>query len=121
MAVTPTYPGVYIEELKSGVHPITGVATSITAFAGFAPKGPVDEPITVQSFTEYARIFGGLVANSTMSYAVQQFFQNGGQNALIVRCATKTGVGAATKASGAHRRPGAVARGRPARARGATT
>jgi uncharacterized protein len=105
VAVTPTYPGVYIEELKSGVHPITGVATSITAFAGFAPKGPVDEPITVQSFTEYARIFGGLVANSTMSYAVQQFFQNGGQNALIVRCATKTGGGAATKASGATAAP----------------
>jgi phage tail sheath protein FI len=105
VAVTPTYPGVYIEELKSGVHPIAGVATSITAFAGFAPKGPVDEPITVQSFTEYARIFGGLVANSTMSYAVQQFFQNGGQNALIVRCATKTGAGAAAKASGATAAP----------------
>jgi phage tail sheath protein FI len=102
VAVTPTYPGVYIEELKSGVHPITGVATSITAFAGFAPKGPVDEPITVQSFTEYARVFGGLVANSTMSYAVQQFFQNGGQNALIVRCATKAGAGAARKASATH-------------------
>ena len=51
MPVTPTYPGVYIEELASGVHPIAGVATSITAFAGFAPKGPVDSPITVQSFT----------------------------------------------------------------------
>jgi phage tail sheath protein FI len=102
VAVTPTYPGVYIEELKSGVHPITGVATSITAFAGFAPKGPVDTPTTVQSFTEYARLFGALAATSTMSYAVQQFFQNGGQNALIVRCATKTGAGAARKASGKH-------------------
>ncbi len=102
MAVTPTYPGVYIEELKSGVHPITGVATSITAFAGFAPKGPVDTPTTVQSLSEYARLFGGLDAASTMSYAVQQFFQNGGQNALIVRCATKTGAGRARKASATH-------------------
>jgi len=102
VAVTPTYPGVYIEELKSGVHPITGVATSITAFAGFAPKGPVDTPTTVQSFTEYARLFGGLAASSTMSYAVAQFFQNGGQTALIVRCATKAGAGAARRASGTH-------------------
>ncbi len=102
MPVTPTYPGVYIEELSSGVHPITGVATSITAFAGFAPMGPVDAPITVQSFTEYGRIFGGLAVDSTMSYAVQQFFQNGGQTAIIVRCATKTGAGAAARASGVH-------------------
>ncbi len=100
MPVTPTYPGVYVEELKSDAHPITGVATSITAFVGFAPKGPVDAPTTVQSFAEYGRVFGGLVASSTMSYAVQQFFQNGGQNAVIVRCATKAGAGAATKASG---------------------
>lgn len=102
MPVTPTYPGVYIEELRSPVHPITGVATSITAFIGFAPKGPVDVASTVQSFAEYGRVFGGLVASSTMSYAVQQFFQNGGQNALIVRCTTKTGAGAAAKASGKH-------------------
>ena len=107
MPVTPTYPGVYIEELKSGVHPITGVATSITAFVGFAPKGPVDEPITVQSFTEYARIFGGLAADSTMSYAVQQFFQNGGQNALDRRAARRRPAPApraARRASRARRR-----------------
>lgn len=92
MPVTPTYPGVYIEELESGVHPITGVATSITAFVGFAPRGPVDTPTQVQSFLEYARVFGGLDLASTMSYAVQQFFQNGGQNALVVRA---NGAGAA--------------------------
>jgi phage tail sheath protein FI len=83
--ITPTYPGVYVEELDSDVHPITGVATSITAFVGYAPRGPVDTPTTVQSFLEYARVFGGLWLRSTMSYAVQQFFQNGGANALIVR------------------------------------
>ena len=31
MPVAPTYPGVYIEEIPSGVHTITGVSTSITA------------------------------------------------------------------------------------------
>ena len=44
MPITPTYPGVYIEEVPSGVHTITGVATSITAFIGRAERGPVNEP-----------------------------------------------------------------------------
>ena len=93
MPVTPTYPGVYIEEVSSGVHPITGVATSITAFVGFAQRGPVNEPTMVQSFPEFIRVFGGLVEFSTMSYAVQQFFLNGGRDALIVRCARLSGGG----------------------------
>jgi uncharacterized protein len=85
MPVTPTYPGVYIEELSSGVRTITGVATSITAFIGRALKGPLSEPIRVQNFGEFQRQFGGLWRESTMSYAVQQYFLNGGQDALIVR------------------------------------
>ena len=43
MPTTPTYPGVYIEEIPSGVRTIMGVATSITAFIGRALRGPVDE------------------------------------------------------------------------------
>jgi phage tail sheath protein FI len=85
MPVTLSYPGVYIEELPSGVRTITGVATSITAFIGRALRGPTNDPVRVQSFAEYERNFGGLWRNSTMSYAVQQFFQNGGTDALIVR------------------------------------
>jgi phage tail sheath protein FI len=71
--------------LPSGVHTITGVATSITAFIGRAPQGPVDSPTTIHNFTDYVRLFGGLSAMSPMSYAVQQFFLNGGSAALIVR------------------------------------
>lgn len=85
MPVTLTYPGVYIEEVSSGVHTITGVATSITAFIGRARRGPVNDPVRVQSFAEFDRRFGGLWRDSTLSYAVQQFFQNGGTDALIVR------------------------------------
>lgn len=85
MPITPTYPGVYVEELPSGVRTITGVATSITAFIGFAPKGPTNEPTRIQNFGSYERIFGGLSRSSTMSYAVQQFFMNGGGDAIIVR------------------------------------
>jgi phage tail sheath protein FI len=80
-----TYPGVYIEEVPSGVRTITGVATSITAFIGRARRGPVNESVRVQSFAEFSRLFGGLWQPSTMSYAVSQFFRHGGADALIVR------------------------------------
>ena len=85
MPVQVSYPGVYIEELPSGVHPITGVATSITAFVGLANSGPVNTPTTVNNFGDYDRIFGGLWARSTMSFAVNDFFANGGAQAIIVR------------------------------------
>ena len=67
MPVTPTYPGVYIEEVPSGVRTITGVATSITAFIGRARRGPVNESKTINSYGDFERIFGGLWAKSTMS------------------------------------------------------
>jgi uncharacterized protein len=85
MSVTLTYPGVYIVEVPSGVRTITGVATSITAFIGRARRGPVDDPIRIQSPGDYNRVFGGLWRESTMSYAVQHYFLHGGQDAIIVR------------------------------------
>ncbi len=85
MPVLPTYPGVYIEELSSGVRTITGVATSVTAFIGRARKGPPDEPVEIFSFGDYERSFGGLWNSSPMSFAVRDFFLNGGGVAIIVR------------------------------------
>ena len=91
MPPTLTYPGVYIEELPSGVHTITGVATSIAAFAGWAPQGLVTEAVLVESWSDFARQFGGLSSGNYLGYAVNQFFGNGGQQAYIVRLvATKT-------------------------------
>jgi uncharacterized protein len=94
-----TYPGVYVEELPSAVRTITGVPTSITAFVGRAWKGPVDEPVKINSYADYGRQFGGLWRLSTMSYAVQQFFQNGGGQALIIRVATRAGGSSASAAT----------------------
>ena len=85
MPVSPTYPGVYIEELPSGVRTITGVATSVTAFAGRALRGPVDEPVTINSFADFERTFGGLWLQSTLGFAVRDFYLNGGSQAIIVR------------------------------------
>jgi uncharacterized protein len=87
MPVTLSYPGVYIEELPSGVRTITGVATSITAFIGSALKGPTNKPVRIQNFGDFERQFGGLWAKSPMSYAVQQYFLNGGSDAIIIRAA----------------------------------
>lgn len=87
MPTSPTYPGVYIEEVPSEVRTITGVATSITGFIGRARKGPLNDPVRVQSFAEFSRRFGGLERNSMLSYAVQHYFLNGGRDALIVRVA----------------------------------
>jgi phage tail sheath protein FI len=80
-----TYPGVYVEEVPSGVHTILGVATSITAFVGRADQGTVNEPKVVENFADYERKFGGLSKNSRTSYAVRDFFLNGGSLAVIVR------------------------------------
>ncbi|MBN3947591.1 MAG: phage tail sheath family protein [Nostoc sp. NMS7] len=85
MPTQPTYPGVYIEEIPSGVRTITGVSTSITAFIGRSLRGPVNEPITINSYGDFERIFGGLWLNSTLGYAVRDFYLNGGSQAIIVR------------------------------------
>lgn len=85
MPSTLTYPGVYIEEIPSGVRTITGVATSVTAFIGRARRGPVNEPVTINNFGDFERTFGGLWLKSTMSYTVRDFYLNGGGQAIIVR------------------------------------
>lgn len=85
MPVAPTYPGVYVEEIPSGVRTITGVATSITAFIGRALRGPVNKATTINNFGAFERIFGGLWVESTLGYAVRDFYLNGGSQAIIVR------------------------------------
>jgi phage tail sheath protein FI len=103
MPATLTYPGVYIQEQPSGVHPITGVATSIAAFIGWAAKGPTDEAAHIYSFDDYVRNFGPLDPRSYLGYAVSHFFLNGGSEAYVVRliadaAATKKPAKASAKA-----------------------
>jgi hypothetical protein len=92
--VTPTYPGVYIQELASPVHTIAGVATSITAFVGYTARGIDNRAELIFSFSDFERLFGGLASDSELSYAVQQFFANGGTQAYVVR-APRAGAGPA--------------------------
>jgi len=81
-----TYPGVYVQELPSPVHTITGVATSITAFVGYTPQGIDGQAQTIFSFGDFQRLYGGLATDSAVSYAVAQFYQNApGAQAYVVR------------------------------------
>ena len=73
MPAAISYPGVYIEEIPSGVRTITGVPTSITAFVGRALEEPTDEPVKVNSSADYERTFGGLWRDQHVSYAVRRF------------------------------------------------
>ncbi len=90
MPATLLQPGVYIEEIPSGVRAITGVATSIALFIGWAPRGPVDRARRVTSFADYERAYGGLDGRSLLGYSVRQFFDNGGSDAYIIRIAAQS-------------------------------
>src|SRR6476660_264903 len=82
-----SFPGVYIEEKSSGVRTITGVATSIGAFVDSFPRGLLNEAVQCLSFADFEKEFGGIHTTSAASYAVKQFFLNGGNEAYVVRVA----------------------------------
>jgi uncharacterized protein len=79
-------PGVYVEEISTGSKPIEGVSTSVAGFVGPTERGPEDIRY-VTSWLDYQRWYGGHLGPdfSFMSYAVQGFFDNGGQRCFIGR------------------------------------
>src|SRR5215212_431787 len=91
----PTYltPGVYVEEVPSASKPIEGVSTSIAAFVGLAPGGPVNTPMRVSNWTQFAKIFGDpnepdngpFMEDAYLAHSVYGFFQNGGSLCWVVR------------------------------------
>lgn len=85
MSTKMTDPGIHIDEISSGMQSITGVATSIAAFVGYTATGPVNKAIRISSFRDFEQEFGGLDRDSEISYAVQQFFLNGGRDAYVIR------------------------------------
>jgi phage tail sheath protein FI len=81
------HPGVYIEEVSSGVRPIEGVSTSTTAFLGKAEKGPHGSPLMVTSFTEFQATFGTFLEDSHLAFAALHYFNNGGRRLYVLRVA----------------------------------
>ena len=78
-------------ESPTSVPPITGVATSIALFVGWAPRGPTDQALRLASFSDYERAYGGLDPGSVLGYSVQHFFDNGGSEAYVLRLAGADG------------------------------
>ena len=77
-------PGIHIADL-SLIEPPIARAASVTAFMGRTLRGPVNRPIAIASFAQFQQVFGGLWQPSPLSYAVEQFFEQGGTNAVVVR------------------------------------
>ena len=87
MPVQVSFPGVYVQEIPSGVRTITGVSTSIALFVGMTKQGIQKTPSRVLSFSDFERGFGADTTISEMTDQVRQFFANGGQQAFITRIA----------------------------------
>lgn len=83
--MTPSNFGIQVEEERGPDQSITRLGTARTAFVGRTLRGPVNRPIFITSFTEFQQVFGGLWQPSPLGYAVEQFFDHGGREALIVR------------------------------------
>ncbi|WP_037910886.1 phage tail sheath family protein [Actinacidiphila yeochonensis] len=83
----PSYlsPGVYVEEVASGSRPIEGVGTSVAAFVGLAPSGPLNEPTLVTNWSQYVASFGEFTDGYYLAHSVYGFFNNGGSAAYVVR------------------------------------
>ena len=94
MTVSVSYPGVYIDEVPSGVRTIAGVSTSIGLIAGWSARGSITEAVRVTNFGEYEREFGAPDPRSELGYAVKHFFANGGSDTYVLRIADASAVAA---------------------------
>jgi hypothetical protein len=83
----PSYlsPGVYVEEVARGARPIEGVGTSVAAFIGLAPSGPLNEPTLVTNWSQYVASFGDFTEGYYLAHSVYGFFNNGGSTCYVVR------------------------------------
>jgi uncharacterized protein len=85
--VTPSKQALQVAEERGPDQSISRLATARTAFVGRTLRGPVNRPVFIKSFVEFQHVFGGLWQPSLLGYAIEQFFDNGGREALIVRVA----------------------------------
>ena len=89
MAVV-SYPGVYMEEVSSGVRPIEAAGTSTAAFFGVADRGTIGEVKKIFNFTEFQTHYGGFLNGYFLAHSVYQFFNNGGSQCYVGRVASGT-------------------------------
>ncbi|MGI9245184.1 MAG: hypothetical protein ACR2I8_00530 [Steroidobacteraceae bacterium] len=77
--------GITVTEAAASDQPIVRLPTAVTGFVGRTLRGPVNQPVRLRSFAEFHQVFGGLWQPSMLGYAVEQFFDNGGREAIVVR------------------------------------
>jgi phage tail sheath protein FI len=111
MPQTYLYPGLYVQEIPSGVHPITGVPTSNTAFVDFIARGPLNQAVELTSLADFERSFGGVDTRSEASYAILQYYLNGGSISWCVRVAASNATPASVDLPGENGGPGSGAPG----------
>lgn len=80
-----SYPGVYVQEVSSGVRPIALASTSTTAFVGLAQKGPEDDVLRATSWTQFQQHYGDFIDDSYLAESIFQYFNNGGSQCYVVR------------------------------------
>ncbi len=102
-----SYPGVYVQEVSSGVRPIAAASTSTAAFVGQAEKGPDEEAKRITSWSEFQRYYGSFIDGSYLAESVFQFFNNGGSQCYVVRVTRSDAVPAETTVE--NREAGSVA------------
>lgn len=91
---TLSYPGVYVQEISSGVRPVEVASTSTAAFVGLAEMGADDEARRITNWTEFQRYYGTFINDSKLAHSVFQFFNNGGRQCYIVRVTRSDAVAA---------------------------
>jgi uncharacterized protein len=97
-------PGVYVEEVPSGLHTITAVGTQTAAFLGKFPlaSAPTVTPTAINNWTEFQSQFidpiEGDKAPNVLATAVWAFFLNGGSRCFVVNTGDDTSLVAALAA-----------------------
>ena len=104
MAETLISPGYLTREIDQSQ--ITQLPLSVgAAFVGPTVKGPVQVPTVVRSYSDYAATFGEAFISGGQSIAyltttaVYNYFQNGGQTALVTRVVSGTYTSATASAA----------------------
>ena len=92
---SPQTPGVYYERGDASAPAIALLRTDIAGFVGIATRGPLHQPLPVQSWRQFQAYFGDFTGAGYLAYAARAFFENGGQRSWIVRVASETAASAA--------------------------
>jgi uncharacterized protein len=87
MPISPTYPGVYVQEVPSGVRTIVGVSTSTALFIGASADGPMNQPVLCLNYSDFSKVFSENTDSTDLARYIKLFFLNGGSMCYVMRIA----------------------------------